>query len=101
MTMRRSKPTDPPPITMALAITGDNKRCIMCLSFLMAIYSPSLSGLRYVMGRSFAMGYNPAMDYGGHHRQCHRSLQWQHSLYCRVRVSPHSQRKADHVPYLH
>jgi hypothetical protein len=48
---------------MALARTGDsNNRCIVCLSFLMAIHLPSLSGGRYVMGRSLAMGCNPTMD---------------------------------------
>jgi hypothetical protein len=34
------RPTEPPPIYRALARTGENKRCIACLSFLMAICSP-------------------------------------------------------------
>jgi hypothetical protein len=40
--MTRRRPTPPPPIQTALAITGENNRCIAYLSFLMAMYSPSL-----------------------------------------------------------
>jgi len=36
----------PPPIQMPLARIGDNSnRCIVCLSFLMAIHLPSFSGV--------------------------------------------------------
>ena len=39
---------------------------MVCLSFLMAMCSPSLFGVRYTMGRSSAMGCNPTADYWWH-----------------------------------
>jgi hypothetical protein len=40
MTMTNRRPIEPPPIIMALPNTGENRRCIICLSFLMVIYLP-------------------------------------------------------------
>ena len=40
-TMMRRRPTEPPPIQIPLARIGVNRRCIACLSFLMAMCSPS------------------------------------------------------------
>ena len=57
MTMRRRKPTEPPPIQIALARTGENNSNIVFLSFLMAIRLPSFSGVTLYDG--------PACIYGG------------------------------------
>lgn len=60
--MTSRKPTEPPPIQMALARIGENSRCIACLSFSMARCSPSLFAVLYGTGRSSAMGCNPTAD---------------------------------------
>jgi hypothetical protein len=36
--MTNRRPIDPPPIMMALPNMGDNRRCMVCLSFQRAIY---------------------------------------------------------------
>ena len=41
-TMTRRRPTEPPPIQRALASTGENKRCIMGLSFLIVVDDDNL-----------------------------------------------------------
>jgi hypothetical protein len=42
--MRSRSPTPPPPIQMALAKTGNDRRCIEFLSVMMTGYLPSISG---------------------------------------------------------
>ena len=59
-TMRRMRPTEPPPMIRALPRTGENnRRCITCLSFRMAMGLPPFCGVLYTLGRSCAMRCNP------------------------------------------
>jgi hypothetical protein len=45
MTMTSRRPTELPPIQMALAKSGEDNSNIVFLSFLMAIHLPSFSGV--------------------------------------------------------
>jgi hypothetical protein len=56
MTMTRRRPTEPPPIQMALARNGEDNSNMVFLSFLMAIRLPSFSGVK--------LRYGPGLSYG-------------------------------------
>ena len=55
--MSNTRPTEPPPIQMPLAITGEIKGCIIYVSVLMAICLPSM--FSFVFSSERAMGQGP------------------------------------------
>src|ERR1043165_5800448 len=57
ITIRR--PAEPPPIQMTLARTGENKRCIVCFSFRMAMYSPPHAKILREGAVTVSLGLHP------------------------------------------
>jgi len=52
-------PAEPPPIQMTLARTGENKRCIVCSSFWMAMDSPPLAKTLHECAVFGSLGLHP------------------------------------------
>jgi len=56
MTINTRRPAEPPPIQIALAKTGSNKRCMIFFRFFAAIHSPIISCVKLPIASPPAYG---------------------------------------------